>query len=246
MIAPAHISGLSRHAADREDRLVFISTERTPNPEAMRFDPHVALTSGASWSFDREGFEPGQSALAAALFALDGVRGLFIAPDFLTVLRDPRGPAWSELRYQVLATLADHLDSGAPSVAASSPQDPSPRGEIEAEIRQVLDLNVRPAVARDGGDILFDRFDSESGVLRIRMRGACGGCPSSQLTLRAHVERIVRRYVPEVRAVEQVADDDLGESPALRMKRWLSDLAKPDGERPARTVFTHLGRNVRD
>jgi Fe-S cluster biogenesis protein NfuA len=230
----------------REDRLVFISTERTPNPEAMRFAPHVALTTGASWSFDREGFEVGQSPLAAALFALDGVRSLFIAPDFLTILRDPGGPGWPELRYQVIAALADHLASGAPSVAASSPRDQAPPSQIEAEIREVLGLHVRPAVARDGGDILFDHFDIETGVLWIRMQGACGGCPSSQLTLRAHVERIVRRYVPEVLSMNQVAAGDGEEDASARMKRWLSGLAKPGGDRPARTLFTHAGRSLRD
>lgn len=225
---------------------MFISTERTPNPEAMRFDPHVALTSGASWSFDRAGFEAGQSPLATVLFAIEGVRSLFIAPDFLTVLRDPDGPAWFELRYQVIAVLADHLASGAPSVVAASSAVQAAPSEIEDEIRQVLGLYVRPAVARDGGDIIFDYYDSASGVLWIRMQGACGGCPSSQLTLRAHVERIVRRYVPEVVAVDQVVAELSGESAATRMKRWLSGLAGPAAERPARTVFTHAGRPHRD
>lgn len=225
---------------------MFISTERTPNPEAMRFDPHAALTSGASRSFDRAGFQAGQSLLADALFTIEGVRSLFIAPDFLTVLRDPDGPAWSELRYQVIAALADHLASGAPSVVAASSAVQTAPSEIEDEIRQVLGLYVRPAVARDGGDIIFDRYDAESGVLWIRMQGACGGCPSSQLTLRAHVERIVRRYVPEVRAVDQAADGEAGAGAAVRMKRWLSGLARPNGERPARTLFTHAGRSLRD
>lgn len=225
---------------------MFISTERTPNPEAMRFDPHVALTSGASRTFDRAAFEAGQSLLADALFAIEGVRSLFIAPDFLTVLRDPDGPAWSELRYQVIAALADHLASGAPSVVDASSAVQTAPSEIEDEIRQVLGLYVRPAVARDGGDIIFDRYDAESGVLWIRMQGACGGCPSSQLTLRAHVERIVRRYVPEVRAVDQAAGGEAGESAAVRMKRWLSSLARPSGERPARTLFTHAGRSLGD
>lgn len=225
---------------------MFISTERTPNPEAMRFHPHVALTSGASRSFDREGFEPGQSALTAALFALDGVRSLFIAPDFLTVLRDPSGPTWPELRYQVIAALADHLASGAPSVIVASSEIQAEPSVIEDEIRQVLSLYVRSAVARDGGDIILDHFDAETGVLWIRMQGACGGCPSSQLTLRAHVERLVRRYVPEVRAVDQAAGGEVGESAAVRMKRRLSGLARPGSERPARTLFTHAGRGLRD
>lgn len=223
---------------------MFISTERTPNPDAMRFDPHVALTTGASQSFDRVGFEVGQPPLVAALFAIDGVRSLFIAPDFLTVLRDPAGPVWSELRYQVIAALADHLASGAPSLAAASSDAQPAASEIEQEIRQVLGLYVRPAVASDGGDIIFDHFDAESGVLWIRMQGACGGCPSSQLTLRAHVERIVRRYVPEVRAVDQIAGGEVGEGAAARMKRWLLSLARPADERPARTLFTHAGRKI--
>lgn len=229
-----------------QERQVFISTARTPNPEAMRFDPHAALTTGASWSFDRGDVEAGRSALAAALFAIDGVRSLFIAPDFLTVQRDPGGPAWPDLRYKIIAALADHLASGAAAVTAASPHDQVPPSEIEDEIRQVLGLYVRPAVARDGGDILFDHFDAGTGVLWIRMQGACGGCPSSQLTLRAHVERIVRRYVPEVVAVDQVIAEAPGENATTRMKRWLSGLAGPAAERPVRTLFTHAGRPHRD
>lgn len=221
---------------------MFISTARTPNPEAMRFDPHAALTDGASWAFLRGDAGAAQSPLAAALFALAGVRNLFIAPDFLTVVRDPDGPAWPELRDQVIGVLADHLASGAASVAASSPLEESAPTELENEIRQVLGLHVRPAVARDGGDILFDHFDAGTGVLWIRMQGACGGCPSAELTLRAHVERIVRRYVPEVLAVDHVAADEAGDSDSARMKRWLSGLAGTPRDRPASTLFTHAGR----
>ncbi|HEX5378110.1 MAG TPA: NifU family protein [Phenylobacterium sp.] len=225
---------------------MIILTERTPNPEAMRFNPQSALTAGESRSFERTDFAPSRSALAAALFALEGVRSVFIAPDFVTVLRDPGGPGWSTLRYEVIAALAAHLASGEPAFAPApdAPAAPAP-SEIEAEIRQILGLHVRAAVARDGGDILFDRFDPETGTLWIRMVGACGGCPSSQLTLRAHVERIVRRYVPEVLAVDQVASDEVAESAPARMKRWLAGFGKSAGEAPARTLFTHAGRDLR-
>jgi len=101
----------------------------------------------------------------------------------------------------------DHFVSGAPLLRGGAFDSVSPDGEdseIVAEIKQLLDSRIRPAVAQDGGDILFDGFDEESGVLTLRMRGACAGCPSSSATLKAGVEQMMKHYVPEVTRVEQV------------------------------------------
>jgi Fe-S cluster biogenesis protein NfuA len=127
---------------------------------------------------------------------------------------------------------------------APSPQTTATDEEIEAEIRSVLHLWVRPGVARDGGDILFDRFDAGTGVLRIRMQGACGGCPSSRLTLKVGVERIVRRYVPEVLSVEDVAGDTAAPAPS-RLTGWLASLPART-EPPKRPIFTYRGRETSD
>lgn len=222
---------------------MIILTEATPNPDALKFRPEMNLTDGASASFERQDFDPSASPLAAALFGLAGVGRVFVAADFITIVREPKGPAWDQLRYEVIALLAEQLASGgpvlgdvaAPTVAAD---------EIESEIRQVLGLHVNPAVAQDGGDIAYDRFEPDSGVLWIRMRGACGGCPSARLTLKAGVERIVRRYVPEVLRVEEApAADAPAEGGGGRLKRWAQSLIGKSRPAPP-TVFTHNGRNA--
>jgi Fe-S cluster biogenesis protein NfuA len=222
---------------------VFILTERTPNPEAMKFLPDARLTDGAAWSFEREGFDAAASPLAARLFAVEGVRRVFITPDFLTVSRETHGPTWEALRYEVIAAIADHLESGAVAVAMCAAA-PDAEDEIETEIRQVLGLYVRPGVARDGGEVLFERFDPACGVLWVRMQGACGGCPSARMTLKESVERIVRRYVPEVLRVEEIVAAP-AEPTESRVRRWLSGLKDhATGARP-RTIFTRGGAPIR-
>jgi Fe-S cluster biogenesis protein NfuA len=219
---------------------VFIATEPTPNPEALKFIPHVTLAEAGSWSFERAGFAPGRSALAARIFEIAGVRRVYVATDFLTVTREPDGPEWSDLRYPVIAAIADHLQSGEPAVAEAPPAESEDEG-VEGEIRQVLGLHVRPGVARDGGEVVFDRFDPSSGVLWIRMQGACGGCPSARLTLKAGVERIVRRYVPEVTAVEETPSEPSGGGLSAKVGDWMKRLGEAKGQ-GGRTLFSHGGR----
>ena len=227
---------------------MFILTEQTPNPDAMKFAPHVQLTDGAAFAFTRPDFDPRQSALAERLFALADIAAVYVAPAFVTVTRSSTGRPWPALRIDTIAAIADHLDSGSAAIAhdavgdmAPSPLTTATNEEIEAEIRSVLHLWVRPGVARDGGDILLDRFDARTGVLWIRMQGACGGCPSSRLTLKAGVERIVRRYVPEVLSVEDAADD--AAPPPSRLKGWLASLPARTGP-PKRPIFTHRGHEI--
>jgi Fe-S cluster biogenesis protein NfuA len=149
----------------------------------------------------------------------------------------------------VISALADHLDSGRPAVtAAAGAVEAGDR--IEGAIRQALELYVRPGVARDGGDVLFERFDADSGVLWIRMQGACGGCPSARVTLKSGVERIVRQHVPEVARVEETTDgaEAASEPPSrgagARLADWARALTGRTASAPG-TVFTHAGRDVR-
>jgi NFU1 iron-sulfur cluster scaffold homolog, mitochondrial len=184
---------------------MFIQTEPTPNPDALKFLPGRVVAEGAGMAFD-DAASAQASPLAHALFGLHGVTGVFFGPDHVAVTRSPDGPEWSQLKPHVLTTIMDHFVSGVPLVrdgaggadhAASDVDD-----EIVREIKHLLDSRVRPAVAQDGGDILFDAFDPETGVLTLRMRGACAGCPSSTATLKAGVEQMMRHYVPEVTSVE--------------------------------------------
>lgn len=222
---------------------MLILSERTPNPEALKFLPHMRLTDGRGFSFTRESADLAASPLALALFELDGVDRVHIGEDFVTVTRRAGGEAWTTLRIQVVAAIADILGEGRPAVVASDGEGVS-SNQLEEEIRQVLGLHVRPGVARDGGDIVFDHLDVETGILWIRMEGACGGCPSSRLTLKDAVERIVRRYVPEVKAVEEVIPDKAERQPPP-WPRWLK-AAQPTTGAPKRPVFRHNGRVVRD
>lgn len=226
---------------------MLILTETTPNPEARKFLPHARLTDGTAHAFDRTGFDPAASPLAARLFALGSVRHVLIAEDFVTVTRETDGEAWTTLRIKAIVEIADHLESGAPAVAAEGADPPDPEeSQVEGEIRQVLGLYVRPGVARDGGDVLFDRFEPDTGVLWIRMQGACGGCPSSRLTLKAGIEQIVRRYVPEVLRVEEATDEaEVQEGAASRLKRWAERLRGGAPGGPPKAIFTHKGQVVR-
>jgi Fe-S cluster biogenesis protein NfuA len=223
---------------------VLILTERTPNPDARKFLPHVRLTDGAARAFDKAGFDPPNSPLAARLFALGSIRHVLIAEDFVTVTREASGESWDTLRIRVVAEIADHLADGLPAVATGEAGPPAEEGQVEAEIRQVLGLYVRPGVARDGGDVVFDHFDAASGVLWIRMKGACGGCPSARLTLKSGIENIVRRYVPEVARVEEVVESAAADGPpASRLKRWAEQLrGAAGGGRRNEPVFTHAGQ----
>ena len=151
-----------------------------------------------------------RSPLAEALFAIEGVRRVFFGPDFLTVTKAGAEVDWGHVKAPILAVVMDHYTSGAPllrdDAGAASHDQQAYEGEtaqIVAEIMDLLDTRIRPAVAQDGGDILFNRFEPDTGVVWLHMRGACSGCPSSSATLKAGVENMLKHYVPEVTRVEQ-------------------------------------------
>lgn len=187
---------------------MFIQTEATPNPDTLKFLPGRTLSADGS----REFLSPEEAAaspLASALFAVEGVERVFFGADFVAVGKAAGGLDWSQIKAPVLAAIMDWFTSGAPLYSDAAPEAAAQEhyegeaAQIVAEIKDLLDSRVRPAVAQDGGDILFDRFDPESGVVWLHMRGACAGCPSSSATLKAGVENMLRHYVPEVTRVEQ-------------------------------------------
>jgi len=188
---------------------MFIQTEQTPNPEVLKFLPGREVMGEGSREF-RDLDEAKASPLAQTLFALEGVRRVFYGPDFLTVTKEP-SLDWSQLKAPILAAVMDHYTAGQPLLsdqgAASGHDDEGAyegdTAQIVAEIKDLLDTRIRPAVAQDGGDILFSRFDEQTGVVWLNMRGACSGCPSSTATLKAGVENMLKHYVPEVTGVEQ-------------------------------------------
>jgi Fe-S cluster biogenesis protein NfuA len=190
---------------------MFIQTEVTPNPEVLKFLPGREVMGEGARDF-RDAAEATASPLAAAIFELVGVNRVYFGPDFLTVEKAPE-IRWDHLKAPILAAIMDHFTSGAalfPGEAegesAAGHSDVAYEGDtaqIVAEIKDLLDTRIRPAVAQDGGDILFDRFDAATGVVWLNMRGACSGCPSSTATLKSGVESMLKHYVPEVTGVEQ-------------------------------------------
>ena len=185
---------------------MFIETESTPNPATLKFLPGVPVMGVGTADFAAAG-TAGRSPLATFLFELPGVSRVFLGGDFVTITK-AEGAEWQALKPQVLGALMEHLVAGRPviegdeMVAAEEEIAPEDR-EIVDQIKELLDTRVRPAVASDGGDIVFRGY--RDGVVRLHMQGACSGCPSSAATLKHGIENMLRHYVPEVTSVEQVA-----------------------------------------
>ena len=187
---------------------MFIQTETTPNPDVLKFLPGREVLDEGAREF-RDAAEAESSPLAAAIFALGDVTRVFYGADFITVMRSGGGREWPQLKAPILAAIMDHFTSGQPLLLDADDEGhdntvyEGDAAQVVAEIKDLLDTRIRPAVARDGGDILFNRFDAGTGVVYLHMRGACSGCPSSSATLKAGVENMLKHYVPEVTAVEQ-------------------------------------------
>jgi Fe-S cluster biogenesis protein NfuA len=186
---------------------MFIQTETTPNPAVLKFLPGREMMKEGAREF-RDADDARVSPLAEALFALSGVTRVFYGGEFLTVTKADDYD-WAYLKAPILAAIMDHFTSGQALLRDSETDGhdadvyEGDSAAIVAEIKDLLDSRIRPAVAQDGGDILFSKFEPDTGVLWLHMRGACSGCPSSSATLKAGVENMLRHYVPEVTRVEQ-------------------------------------------
>jgi len=181
---------------------MFIQTETTPNPATLKFLPAVdVMTTGTANFPSSEGAE--KSPLAMTLFAVTGVDGVFFGADFITITKTPSSQ-WEQLKPLILGAIMDHFQSGFPVIEAGSQDEASydDDDEVVAQIRELIETRVRPAVAQDGGDIVFKGF--EGGVVYLHMQGACAGCPSSTATLKHGIENMLRHYVPEVQEVRAV------------------------------------------
>ena len=183
---------------------MFIETEATPNPATLKFLPGQEVLGDETANFTSAAAAE-VSPLAARLFQLDEVSGVFLGSDFITVTKS--GGDWSGLKTEILGIIMDHFVSGQPVLTGPLPQagDAGASAEDEeiiAQIKELLDTRVRPAVAQDGGDIVFHGF--EKGIVYLHMQGACSGCPSSTMTLKHGIENLLRHFVPEVESVEAV------------------------------------------
>jgi Fe-S cluster biogenesis protein NfuA len=184
---------------------MFIQTEETPNPATMKFLPgQDVLPQGTLeiTSADHAASSP----LAEALFAVEGIKGVFFARDFITVTKDA-GKDWPVLKPAILTAIMEHFTNNRPVMTETGAAQPATtaaidNSEIAKQIREILDIKVRPAVAQDGGDITFQKF--EDGIVYLNLKGSCAGCPSSVMTLKSGIENMLKHYIPEVKEVRQV------------------------------------------
>ena len=185
---------------------MFIQTELTPNPQTLKFLPgKVVMNEGTA--FYQNVKEASNSPFAKRLFKIDGVDGVFFGSDFITITKT--SPLDRQvIKPSVLGAIMDHYNSGDqtiivnPKSKESTTKDDENDSDIVKQIKELLDTRVRPAVAMDGGDIIYDRY--QDGIVYLHMQGACSGCPSSTATLKMGIENMLKHYVPEVKEVKQI------------------------------------------
>lgn len=192
---------------------MFIQTESTPNPNTLKFLPGRDVLGTGTRDFATP--EAARiSPLAEAVFATEGVTRVFLGDAFVSVTKMDDAD-WAHLKPFVLGAIMEHFVANRPvmleahtGVAEAPAEDDrvyeGDAAEIVEQIKELIETRVRPAVAQDGGDITFHSWDHDDGVVKLHMRGACAGCPSSTMTLKQGIQNMLRHYVPEVRAVEQV------------------------------------------
>jgi|SRR5215213_4311962 len=185
---------------------MFIQTEATPNPATLKFLPgRVVMAAG---TFDaRDAHDAAASPLAARLFEIPGVAGVFFGTDFITITKSEED--WQHIKPAILGAIMEHFMAGAPILrnegapAAQAEeffdQDDAP---TVATIKELLETRIRPAVAGDGGDITFRGY--RDGVVYLAMKGACSGCPSSTATLKHGIQNLLRHFLPDVREVQAI------------------------------------------
>ncbi len=189
---------------------MLIETETTPNPSTLKFLPGRPVMTGGTRDFATPE-EAEASPLADALFGLGDVEGVFFGSDFVSVTAAP-GSEWRDLKPNVLSVLLDHFSGDMPmfrpgsaagiSIADEATDDDPADADIVSQIKELIDTRVRPAVANDGGDIIYRGF--QQGTVFLKMQGACAGCPSSTATLKQGIESLLKYYVPEVTEVRAV------------------------------------------
>ncbi|GAV67385.1 NifU domain-containing protein/Nfu_N domain-containing protein, partial [Cephalotus follicularis] len=194
----------------QQRRSMFIQTQTTPNPSSLMFYPGKPVMEVGSADFPNARSAM-NSSLAKSIFGIDGITRVFFGSDFVTVTKSEEA-SWDFLKPEIFAAIMDFYASGEPlfldakSAAAKDTAIHEDDSEIVAMIKELLETRIRPAVQDDGGDIEYRGFDPETGIVKLRMQGACSGCPSSSVTLKSGIENMLMHYVPEVKSVEQEID----------------------------------------
>jgi Fe-S cluster biogenesis protein NfuA len=181
---------------------MFIQTETTPNPSTLKFIPGEPVMGSGAANFTLES-DTARSPLAKALFNVNGVEAVYLGGDFISVTKSAE-QNWDTLKVELLTTIMEHYVAGRPVMLedGAKTSNASEDSDIVTQIKELIETRVRPAVAQDGGDIIFHSF--ENGVLKLEMHGSCSGCPSSSVTLKNGIENMMKHYIPEVESVESV------------------------------------------
>lgn len=189
---------------------MFVQTQDTPNPNSMKFLPgRIVLETGTmNFAGPRDAY---CSPLARQLFRIDGVKSVFLGPDFITITKSDANMEWKVIKPDVFAAIMDFFTTGLPVInddskpsADTAPSDDD--DEVVAMIKELLDTRIRPTVQEDGGDVVYRGF--EDGVVKLKLQGSCTSCPSSIITLKSGIQNMLQFYVPEVESVEQVKDEE--------------------------------------
>jgi Fe-S cluster biogenesis protein NfuA len=182
---------------------MFIQTEQTPNPATLKFLPGLGVMPSGTANFTSKE-ATSRSPLAERLFSLPEVNGVFLGGDFITVTKTDDSD-WFQVKPAVLAAIMEHFTTGQPVITGAADEPAANEAEddeVVSAIKELLETRVRPAVAQDGGDIIFEEF--ADGIVYLHMQGSCSGCPSSTATLKAGIENMLRHYIPEVLEVRAV------------------------------------------
>ena len=185
---------------------MFIQTEQTPNPQTLKFLPgKIVMDEGTA--FYQNVDDASNSPFAKRLFEVEGVEGVFFGSDFITITKN-QSIEWQVMKPLILGSVMDHYNSGELTITKeqnsenSSLKKEDTDSDIVKQIKELLDTRVRPAVAMDGGDIIYDSF--KDGIVYLHMQGACSGCPSSTATLKMGIENMLKHYIPEVKEVRPI------------------------------------------
>jgi Fe-S cluster biogenesis protein NfuA len=177
---------------------MFVQTEITPNPNSLKFIPGKPVSNNGSYEITKK--EETNNELARNLLSINGVTGIFLGTDFLSINKS-ENMNWEDIKHIAISLINDFYSSGKEFVIDKSPdkENKSEFDGIEEKIIKILDTKIRPAVARDGGDIKFKEF--KDGVVKVELQGSCSGCPSSTMTLKQGVQNLLCHYIPEVNEV---------------------------------------------
>ena len=179
---------------------MFVQTEVTPNPNSLKFLPGKNVSNSGPYEITNK--DEINNELVRNILSVNGVEGVFLGKDFISVNKD-ENTKWDEIKHIVISLINDFYSNGKDFVIDENiNQDVKSLNEIEDKIVKILDQKIRPAVARDGGDIKFKEF--KNGIVKVQLQGSCSGCPSSTMTLKQGVQNLLCHYIPEVKSVEAI------------------------------------------